>query len=85
MLVRVAHTIFNCMTPTALRQWRVDCGLTLDQAAALFGVSRRTFAYWEAGATRGGKDLAAIPTLAALAWCEVARRQKKAEKLQNLG
>lgn len=65
------------MTPAELFAWRDANKLTLDQAAALFGVSRRTYAYWEAGTTRGNRQFTAIPTLAELAHCEVARRLEK--------
>lgn len=39
------------LTPDALRRWRESRGLTLDQAADATGVSRRQWAYYEAGQT----------------------------------
>jgi transcriptional regulator with XRE-family HTH domain len=56
------------MTPDELRQWRDDEGLAIKDACALFGVSERTYYYWEAGKTSHGTTYSTLPKLVELAW-----------------
>jgi len=37
------------LTKSALREWRIERGLTLEAAAGHVGVSRKTFWRWEQG------------------------------------
>ena len=67
------------MSPSDLKAWRNSAGLTLDTAAAEFGVSRSTYAAWEAGGdSRPDRPkFAEIPKIAELACAELDRRIKK--------
>jgi hypothetical protein len=62
------------LTPSELFHWRTRRSLTLDEAAAAFRVARRTYAYWESGLLRSGKEVDQLPGLVELAWHEVERR-----------
>jgi hypothetical protein len=55
----------------ALREWRGIKLLTLEQCAALFGVSKRTFQYWETPRPRQGSADLQLPKLVDLAWLGV--------------
>jgi transcriptional regulator with XRE-family HTH domain len=43
-------------TSTALKAWRLSCGLTLDAAAASVGTVRQVWYDWETGRRRPGAD-----------------------------
>lgn len=39
-----------------LKEYRINMGLTQEQAGAKFGVARETWAFWESGARKIGRS-----------------------------
>ncbi len=44
------------MTLPQLKQYRIDAGLTQQEAGQAFGVARETWAFWESGHRKIGRD-----------------------------
>lgn len=61
------------MTGKQLQRWRLARDLSIVDAAALLGVSRRTIYYLEEGTTSNGRTRRSVPKYIELAVAELSR------------